>query len=184
MKKKGSYSAGLIIAVISLAVMFFAVPAQADVTWDWTWNGTGTWTADYPTPTNGWVTINATNNSSFAWGDFHVEIFACGYGGCGDITNVDFIDGVVDSMTSPDSDRSPFTYNIDNASVGAKLDYFYYSDPIGIGQTGQFKFKVANPDGVLYTTAFTPTVVPEPISSTLFIVGAATFGYRRFRKRA
>ena len=27
-----------------------------------------------------------------------------------------------------------------------------------------------------------PTVVPEPISSTLFLVGAATLGFRRFRK--
>jgi hypothetical protein len=27
------------------------------------------------------------------------------------------------------------------------------------------------------------TVVPEPVSSTLFIVGAATLGYRRFRKK-
>ena len=28
----------------------------------------------------------------------------------------------------------------------------------------------------------TTTVVPEPVSSTLFLVGAATLGYRRFRK--
>jgi hypothetical protein len=31
------------------------------------------------------------------------------------------------------------------------------------------------------TTGF--AVVPEPVSSTLFIVGAATLGYRRFRKK-
>jgi hypothetical protein len=33
--------------------------------------------------------------------------------------------------------------------------------------------------GYLKATA----IVPEPISSTLFIVGGATFGFRRFRKK-
>ena len=32
------------------------------------------------------------------------------------------------------------------------------------------------------TSAIAAAVVPEPISSTLFLVGAATLGYRRFRK--
>lgn len=32
------------------------------------------------------------------------------------------------------------------------------------------------------SSGYTATVVPEPVSSTLFIVGAATLGFRRFRK--
>ena len=32
------------------------------------------------------------------------------------------------------------------------------------------------------TSAWSAGVVPEPVSSTLFLVGAATLGYRRFRK--
>jgi hypothetical protein len=185
MKTKKSFIAGLAVLCFSLILLVGVVPAQADVTWNWMWNGTGTQMGDYPTPTNGWVTLNVTNNSSFAWGDMHFEILSCTYVGCGAVDNVDFIDGFVDGMTSPDSDRSPFTYSIDNGTVGATLDYFYYGDPIlSGGGTGQFKFKLSNGDGVLYTLAVTPSVVPEPVSSTLFLVGAATLGFRRFRKKS
>lgn len=31
--------------------------------------------------------------------------------------------------------------------------------------------------------AYAPAVVPEPVSSTLFLVGAATLGFKRFRKK-
>jgi len=40
-----------------------------------------------------------------------------------------------------------------------------------------------NYGSVRYNSTIPTTVVPEPISSTLFIVGGATLGYRRFRKK-
>jgi hypothetical protein len=184
MKARKLYMAVLAILCFSVVLIGGVVPAQADEWWNWTWESMMTKTGNYSTPTNGWVTIDVTNNTSFAWGDFHAEIIECTWAGCGAVDNVDFVDGVVDTMTSPDSDRSSFTYSIDNVSVGATLDYFYYSDPIGIGETGQFKFKLTNDDGVLYTLAVTPTILPEPISSTLFLVGAATLGFRRFRRKS
>jgi hypothetical protein len=185
MKTKKLYLVGLALLCFSVVLIGGVVPAQADVTWDWMWNGMGTKMGDYPTPTNGWVTLNVTNNTNFAWGDMHFEILSCTSLGCSAIDNVGFVDGFVDGMTSPDSDRSPFTYSIDNGTVGATLDYFYYSDPILTGgDTGMFKFKVTNPDGTLYTLAVTPSIVPEPVSSTLFLVGAATLGFRRFRKKS
>ncbi|UCD35806.1 MAG: PEP-CTERM sorting domain-containing protein, partial [Nitrospiraceae bacterium] len=41
----------------------------------------------------------------------------------------------------------------------------------------------AGDHGMIDNIHVTTTVVPEPISSTLFLVGAATLGYRRFRKK-
>jgi len=37
------------------------------------------------------------------------------------------------------------------------------------------------PGGATASTSF--TVVPEPVSSTLFVIGSATLGFRRFKKR-
>lgn len=183
-KRSKYYLSGLII--LGLLLVLGTTTAQADEWWPWTWDSMGTKWGDYTEPTNGWVTIDVTNNTNFAWGDFHVEVFSCAPStGCSSIDNVDFVDNHPSgSPLSPDSDRSPFTYTIDNVSVGATLDYFFYSDPIFTGgDTGQFKFKLDNPDGTLFQLAVTPSVVPEPVSSTLFIVGAATLGFRRFRKR-
>lgn len=174
---------GIIILALSILVLGGAVPAQADEEWSHTWNSMHTDTLEYSTPTNGWVTINVTNNTGFAWGDMHIEILQCYTFGCGAVTNVDFVDNHPSgSPLSPDSDRSPYTYTIDNVSVGATLDYYYYSDPILTGGSGMFKWKSTNTDGVLYQLAVTPSVVPEPVSSTLFVVGGVLLGFRGFRK--
>ena len=53
-------------------------------------------------------------------------------------------------------------------------------DDIGIFFGGT----VASGAGNVLVDNFGTTVVPEPISSTLFIVGVATLGFRQFRKRA
>ncbi len=177
----------IIIFAFSLLVLGGGTPAHADEEWTHTWLDMHTEWWTYSTPTNGWVTLNVTNSTNFAWGDFHIEIFDCSPSvGCGSVGNVDFVDNHPGgSPLSPDSDRSPFTYSIDNSSVGATLDYYFYSDPIATGgDTGYFKFKLNNPDGVLYQLAVTPSVVPEPVSTSLFLVGAATLGFRRFRKKA
>ncbi len=175
----------IFIFCISIFILSVAVPAQADETWDHTWNSMHTMWWDYSTETSGWVTLNMTNNSGFAWGDLNVEIWECSAPFvCNSVENVHFLEGIHDSMQTPQTDRSPFTYNIDNDSVGATLDYYYYNDPIATGgDTGMFKFKIDNPDGTIYTLAVTPSVVPEPISSTLFVIGGATLGFRRFRKK-
>ncbi|MEN8263650.1 MAG: hypothetical protein ABFR82_09330 [Nitrospirota bacterium] len=180
---KKRFLSSFFVLCLSVFILTIAVPAQADELWEWSWGSMGTQTGDYSTPTNGWVTLTVTNNTDFAWGDMRFEIWSCPWMGCGDITNVGFLEGTHDEMETPVTDRSPFTYNIDNISVGATLDYFYYDNPIySGGDTGMFKFKIDNPDGVLYTLAVIPSIVPEPVSSTLFIVGGATLGFRRFRK--
>jgi hypothetical protein len=176
------YLIGVIAFALSLLVFCMATPAQADEEWWWTWDSMDTKMGSYTSTMNGWVTFNVTNNTPFAWGDFNMEIQAC----CGAVDWVHF-----EEVTNSPSSSQSFTYNIDNVTVGATLDYFYYSDPIGVGESGWFKAFISNPasgapggtPGVLYTLAVTPSIVPEPISSILFVSGGATLGFRYFRKR-
>ena len=99
----------------------------------------------------------------------------------------------------PGADKNAFTagefviYNITGTGVSASN--FYDISVPGTGSNGPFyaaaKLQGIDCDEVNYsecaaqggtTSAWSAGVVPEPISSTLFLVGAATLGYRRFRK--
>lgn len=176
---KRLYVTGLALLCFSVVLFAGIVPAQADVWWDWTWDNMMEKTGNYGTATNGWITINATNNTASDWGDFHMEILDIGQGS---VDNVHFEVGTFSMMPSPDSSQT-FTYNIDNTSVGATIDFFFYGDPVTIGNSGTFKVFVSNPDTVLFGIVAYPSVVPEPVSSTLFLVGAVSLGVRRFWKK-
>jgi len=56
-------------------------------------------------------------------------------------------------------------------------------DTNGTFSNYQNQWSRANPGVTTFNATFSNTVVPEPISSTLFIVGAATLGFRRFRRK-
>lgn len=58
------------------------------------------------------------------------------------------------------------------------------SHAFGVNDSGQIVGFGSNPDGDTHAYLLTPTVVPEPISSTLFLIGGATLGFRRWRKRS
>lgn len=57
-------------------------------------------------------------------------------------------------------------------------------DPVSIALTIWSHDGAYNPQGQTIKVAFDDlSIVPEPISSTLFIIGGATLGFRRFRKK-
>ncbi len=121
--------------------------------------------------------VTAVNTTDVAWGNFHFLIFAVpGF----DSTNVFF-----DLSTPPVSSQVIDSLNIlwDFTTGEKKLDLFFYNDPLLPGETGSWEVSINNPDNTIYAVTSYPSVVPEPVSSTLFIIGAATLGYRRFRKR-
>lgn len=179
-KRRGTEAFILLVTAVLLSI---SSAAYADETWNWGWSDMSANTGVYDYQSNGWVTINVTNNTSAAWGDFHISIFECTSFLCGAVDNVGFMEGTVDGMATPDSDRSSFTYVIDNANPTATLDYYYYNDPINVGQSGTFKVKVSNPDLVFFGVSAYPSIAPEPVSTTLFLIGGSLLGYRSFRRR-
>jgi hypothetical protein len=96
--------------------------------------------------------------------------------------------------TSPTGDDY-WTYDLNNTGneIWISLDSGYYGlstaidwvDIVEIGDwnvTAKYAGCIPNCDLYYGSTGF--TVVPEPVSSMLFIVGAATLGFRRFRKKS
>jgi hypothetical protein len=171
----------LILAIFIFGIFVFgaAVPSQADETWSYTFNDLNPEEGIYyPDGSgSGWIYLTVTNNTGSIWSDFHFEIFDIGMGS---IANVDFLSG---GANGPFTSQNPFTYTIDNTSVGAKLDFYFIDDLIPNGDLATFNVNISNPDNSTYGVIYRPTVIPEPISSMLFLVGAATLGARRYWKK-
>lgn len=173
------------VLALSLLVLGGAVPAQAD-------DGSAVLTfGDYNQQTvyhydqdagygfKGWFDLTVTNNTSAAWGDFHFMLFNFGSYD----SSVIFIDS-----SGGGNDPQSTTNTIDSWTISPdkkSLDLFYYSNPVGIGQTANFKVWTDNTAGTNdpFAIGAYPSVVPEPVSSTLFIIGVATLGFRRLRKK-
>lgn len=172
---------GVIILGIGLFVMGVTSPAVAD---DASWTGNfydlnqqSTQHQDKD-PWKGWFDLTATNNTSSTWGDFHFLLFD--YGSY--TSNVIFVDS-----SGGGNDPASTTTTIDSWTIGSggkTLDVFFYGDPVAPGSTLNLKVWTDNTSNQQnFAVGFYPTVVPEPVSSTLFIVGAVTLGFRRFRKK-
>jgi hypothetical protein len=129
-------------------------------------------------PWKGWFNLTVTNNTNVAWGDFHFSLI--------DIpgqpsSNVVFCDSSTSGCNDPISSQT-MTYAIGNG--GKTLDLFFYGDPVSIGNLATFNVYTDNRSNQNpFALSYYPTVVPEPVSSTLFILGGATLGLRRFWKK-
>ncbi|MEW6599951.1 MAG: hypothetical protein AB1499_03185 [Nitrospirota bacterium] len=127
----------------------------------------------------GWYTATMDNQSNYAWSDFHFEIFAIpGHDGdpMYDITNVMF-DVLYNPPTTDHRPLSSQTLDSGNewnlSGDGRTIDLNFYNDLYAAGETGGWwKVHISNPDGVLHGVATYPSVVPEPVSSVLFIIGS------------
>jgi hypothetical protein len=171
----------LMLFCLSLILLGTTVPAHAD---DASWSGTfddnsqlSTQHEDAP-EWKGWFDLTAYNNTSTTWGDFHFLLFD--YGGYN--SNVVFVD-----LSGGGNDPTSTTTTIDTWTIsgnGKSLDVFFYGDPVAPGETLNLKVWTDNTSNQQnFAVGFYPTVVPEPVSSTLFIIGGAALGFRRFRKK-
>jgi len=122
-------------------------------------------------PFKGYIHLTVTNTGSDPWGDFHFQIFDP-IGGQ-DISNVHFLDSTTTPPgPDPTSSQSPLSWIIDNVTVGATIDLFFYSDPVLPGQTATFSVYTNNPDHLsFFGVAFWPTPIPEPAALALMMVG-------------
>jgi hypothetical protein len=123
----------------------------------------------------GYVFLTLMNSGIEAWGDLHLQITdPYNYG----IANVDW---VVDPPYQPTSSQSPLSWVVDNSAYGAKLDLFFYSDPVGPGELATFIVRTDNTTDQVpfFGVCVYPTPVPEP--SALLIVGLGGLLLRRRR---
>lgn len=88
---------------------------------------------------------------------------------------------------NPNLSSHNLAYNPDDGFLyslthGSGVSELYSIDP----STGAASYvgDVTLPSGaVISSTTFSPSVVPEPVSSTLFLVGAGSLGFRQWRNR-
>jgi hypothetical protein len=128
-------------------------------------------------PFKGTVFVTVTNSGNQPWGDFHFQVYDP-MGGQ-DISNVSFLDATTTPPgPNPTSTQTPFYWTIDNVSVGARMDLYFYSAPVYPTQTASFTVYTSNPDHVpFFGLMIYPTPLPEP--SSILLLGFAALLIRR-----
>lgn len=189
-KTSKKYPALLFIISLSIILFGMSVPAQADdasYSWSFTDNGDQSDTHTDAYPWKGWYTLTATNMTNTTWWDFHFRIWD--YLGNG--TTVVYCDAS-SSGCSVTGNNPTATKNSNNilsswniASDQKSIDLFFATG-IAYNETIVLNVWTDNDVGVTprenFGMMFHPSV-PEPVSTTLFIAGAATLGFRRFRSK-
>ncbi|MBN1764937.1 MAG: PEP-CTERM sorting domain-containing protein [Sedimentisphaerales bacterium] len=130
-------------------------------------------------PFKGWVNVEATNNGSVPWGDFHFQIFQVS----DPIDDVDFMeDPCFLPMSSQTFDGTGWVINNDPLIGGATIDLYFINDPVPVGGTASFQVYTDNTFNTadIFGVSFYPTPIPEPITFTL--LGLGGFGLIRRKK--
>ena len=131
-------------------------------------------------PFKGWATLTVKNTGTQDWGDFHFGFYDPIGGQT--IDNLAFLEGLDPNGVNidPTSTQSPLTWDIDNDTIGATIDLFFYSDPLSAGETATFSVYTANPDQLdWFGLQAYPTPVPEPATLLLLSLGGLALRRRK-----
>ena len=171
-------------AVLLLGFSSTAWAHDADITTEFSDFVPQDWEHPDEAPFKGWLNIYVTNTGTVPWGDFHFEFYDPL--GTQDISNLAFLDLSMGGY-DPTSSQSGLTWSIDNVSVPATLDlYYWYSpgngDPVLPGESAEFFVYTDNTTDELpiFGMIIYPTAVPEP--TTLLLLGFGALAVRRSRR--
>lgn len=135
------------------------------------------WDHQEGAPYKGTGMIFVTNTGTQSWGDFHFQIYSVP--GFGSATSVTIKDASMGGM-NPSLVGFGAMHSLDSWAIGttgdghAKIDLYYYSNPILPGQTVSFTIYTDNTAQQVgfFGLAFNPTPVPEPITMVLLGLGS------------
>ncbi len=131
-------------------------------------------------PWKGYVYFTVQNNGTIPWTDFHFEIITIP--NWGDATTVNIYD--VGSGFDPSTSQSPVSIVVtaNQPTVShAKIDYYFPSDPVPVGDTATFTFYTANP---AHVGIFGLVAYPTPEPSLMVLLGTGGLMLLRRRKAA
>jgi MYXO-CTERM domain-containing protein len=173
-----------VIGGVGLALLGVSAARADDAYWTGSISGTGTTSSvgvSHPDGGlfKGTLYVTVTNSGLEAWGNFHFQIYDPI--GTQDISNVHFVDSTT-TPTGPDptSTQVPFSWTIDNVSVGARCDVSFPASPILPGQTASFTVYTSNADHLsFFGVMIYPTAVPAPAGLSLLALAGFAAGRRR-----
>ncbi|MHC4132333.1 MAG: hypothetical protein ACYSR3_10120, partial [Planctomycetota bacterium] len=82
------------------------------------------------TPYKGFAEVYVKNTGTADWGDFHFSIYQVGDE---TVENVHFLDLSLGGV-NPTSSQTLMGWEIDNVTIGATIDLYFYNDPVGPGE--------------------------------------------------
>lgn len=179
-----------VCALVLISSISFADPAF--ITTDFAFTGSGTAQQvvhNDSGPFKGLVTVTVTNTGTQDWGDFHFEIFQSS---AETVENVHFLDASMQAYDSAFGSDPTYTvggvgrtlspaWDIDNTSIGAKMDLYFYDDPIKPGETATLVVMTDNTQDEVsfFGLMLYPTPVPEPMTLGLLALGGLMLRRRK-----
>jgi hypothetical protein len=135
----------------------------------------GDFTTDTELDPSVWILQSVDNYTNFAWTDYHIDI---GMNKTFSITSVVTPLGWTSVVTPPVSGQ-PLPLGGGTGWVGTVDYYVGTGSPIALLDSGDFGLKVVFTGKVAFSTAQTPTGVPEPCTLALLSLGMLAMNRRK-----
>ena len=170
--KKTLLSCILAVCLLMAASSAFAV-SSANITYNETVLGGGSWQYDY-------IFYNMSTNNEYL---YSVDLL---FDQTATVTGLPLPSGW-DSTIWEGENQTDFIFTFSASSsydiaAGNSMSGFSFTTDYQAGDIGYNAYFDDHAGGITNTLG-TTTMVPEPVSTSLFIIGAATLGFRRFRKK-